>query len=367
MKIDYAKLFTLRSDGRYQGYWHDLVDGKPIGARHTICDRDPKRLYDRIAEKESPTDNTFGAIAREWWDKHVTELERGTQRSYLYPFNKAVAEFGNMQIDKISAADISALLLREKNRDKSYYYIAMVRCMIKQVFDYAIISKRLNFNPTLSVSVPKGAKRGRVEAPSKETIEIVKRNLDKPFGDFVAMLLYTGMRTEEAAALLWIDIGEEFINVHNALDLSGTPKLKSTKTKAGVRKIPILDPLKPYLVKPKKAALNDHVFNSKGHALTRGQIDYRWTRWCAAAGLADEITITVKYRDGTRERTRYVPLVHPHQLRHHFATVLFEAGFDELITQKIMGHESLDTTRRIYTSIREDFMDEQYKKLNDIF
>ena len=55
-KIDYASMFTLRADGRYQGYWHELVDGKPTGPRHTICDRDPEKLFSRIEAKEQPAE-----------------------------------------------------------------------------------------------------------------------------------------------------------------------------------------------------------------------------------------------------------------------------------------------------------------------
>ena len=36
-KINYAEMYTLRKDGRYQGYWRDAVN-----KRHTICDRDPE-------------------------------------------------------------------------------------------------------------------------------------------------------------------------------------------------------------------------------------------------------------------------------------------------------------------------------------
>ena len=34
-KTNFAKLFTLRADGRYQGYWKDRD-----GGRHALCDRD---------------------------------------------------------------------------------------------------------------------------------------------------------------------------------------------------------------------------------------------------------------------------------------------------------------------------------------
>ena len=64
-KINYGKLYTLRADGRYQGYWHELdADGLPRGPRHTICDRDPEKLYQRIQAKEQPATLTFAPSRR---------------------------------------------------------------------------------------------------------------------------------------------------------------------------------------------------------------------------------------------------------------------------------------------------------------
>ncbi|MBS7299062.1 MAG: tyrosine-type recombinase/integrase [Eubacteriales bacterium] len=41
----------------------------------------------------------------------------------------------------------------------------------------------------------------------------------------------------------------------------------------------------------------------------------------------------------------------PHQLRHAYATILYEAGIDEKDAQELMGHTSIQLTRDIYTHI----------------
>lgn len=368
MKIDYSKLFILRPDGRYQGKWHELVDGKPVGQRHTICDRDPERLYRRILEKETPAAETFGIVAQEWWEAHAEKLSRGTQTTYRSPFDNAIKEFGNRPLYSITPADINAELLRLKVEEKSYKYAATVRSIYKQIFDYAIATRRLKENPVTAIYVPRGMRRGRRTSPEKDIIDRVKNNFDKPFGEFAALLYYTGIRTEEAAALTWGDIGENSIRINKAMDLHGTPKLKSTKTSAGERELPILIPLRKYLVKPDEAEQTDYLFSENGKPYTRSQITSRWLNWCKQSGLAEQKVFSNRHR-GEREcsRTEWRPMVTPHQLRHHFATVLFEAGFDELATQNIMGHEDIETTRRIYTTLRKDYLQEQYKKLDELF
>ena len=76
-KINYSTMFGKRKDGRYQGTWKDS-DGK----HHTICDRDPERLYKRIQEKEAPPVITFRTIAEAWQDAAWPKLREGTISSY---------------------------------------------------------------------------------------------------------------------------------------------------------------------------------------------------------------------------------------------------------------------------------------------
>ena len=43
----------------------------------------------------------------------------------------------------------------------------------------------------------------------------------------------------------------------------------------------------------------------------------------------------------------------PHQLRHCFATMLFEADVPESDAQELLGHAQISTTKDIYTHIRD--------------
>ena len=111
-KPNYAAMFTLRADGRYQGYWHEEGKNGKKGKRHYIYDRDPERLYNRIQEKESetPPPLTFESAADAWEKKHWQRVGNKTIETYAAPLRRVKDQFSGMNAEEVTAQDIQAFL-----------------------------------------------------------------------------------------------------------------------------------------------------------------------------------------------------------------------------------------------------------------
>ena len=122
-------------------------------------------------------------------------------------------------------------------------------------------------------------------------------------------------------------------------DSSGHPHFKAPKSAAGVRKLPLLDKLYERI---KGSAGIGLIFpGDNGQPLTEPQFRRRWIAYAAEAGISAT----------------------PHQFRHAYATMLFEAEIPAKDAQELLGHAQLSTTEDIYTHLREQRRAETRAKL----
>ena len=337
-KLNYAAMFTLRPDGRYQGFWHDLdKNGQPIKSkRHTICDKDPERLYQRIQEKETPGKRTLKDVADEWENIHREEVAERTWKNYAPHLAEIVDLYGDEQIADITAFDVSQDLVAAKAKGYSHTVVNSRRSIWNGLFDYAIGQRLIPYNPALSVKLPKGLKKGKRTAPADDVINaIISDATDMEFGFIPFFLLCTGVRRSEALHRRKSDLDLD------AWELT----IPKAKTEAGVRTVPIIEPLREPLKSWMAAHPGEWLFpyipynGRKGDFMSDRNWETAWQQYCERHGWVDG--------DGK-------PTLGAHNLRHGTATLLYEAGVDVYTAQHILGHANVTTTLEIYTDLRKD-------------
>ena len=343
-KVDYASMFTLRKDGRYQGSYTDAT------GRHYIYDRDPAKLFQKLHEKEnqSPQIPTFRQIAEDWEREHREEIHPRTWNNYAPHYLDILIRHGHKHMQDVTALDVMNHLTTAKGKGYSATVVNSIRSLYRMIFDYAVVNDYAQFNPVHSVRLPKGLKRGKRKAPTDDEIKTIFANAGAPFGLFPIFLLCTGLRKSEALALEWsdVDLHGRTISVTKSLDYTNGahPVVKSPKTDAGVRTVPIIDALYDLLADAHAHSTCHLLFPSQdstrggkgGSHMTLRGYEGAWLRYCEAAGFVEDKK----------------PTLTAHNLRHGTATLMFELGVDELTAQRILGHSRIEITREIYTELR---------------
>lgn len=356
-KINYAEMFTLRSDGRYMARY---TDDK---GRHYLYDRDPEKLFKKlqaVSDPEPEAPPTLAEVADLWEREHREEISVRTWKNYEPHYKAILLKYGQRPIKEITAMEIIGQLTAAKSKGYSATVVNTIRSIYRMIFDYAVAHDYVQYNPVSSVRLPKGLKRGKRIAPTDEQIRTIFASVDAPFGLFAVFLLCTGMRKSEALALTWedIDFAKREISVTKSLEyISGAnPEVKAPKTDAGFRTVPIIDLLYDKLQEAHRAATSVYLFPAPpstrggkgGGLMTLRGYEGAWNRYCEAAGLME---------DGK-------PAITAHNLRHGTATLMFELGVDEMTAQRILGHSRIEITRDIYTDLREKQNKKSVNKFN---
>ncbi len=347
-KIDYASLFTLRKDGRYQGSYTDAK------GRHYVYDRDPERLWHRLNDLQTASAVTLKQAAEEWADAHRSQVGARTWQNYKPHIEDIVSLYGDIPVSDITVANISADLQKTKAKGYSATIVKTRLAIWNGTLNHAAVEGYTDFNPALMVKIPKNLPRSKRRAPTDDEIITICSNIDAPFGFFAFFVLCTGMRKGEALALTRSDIDfqqkEIFVNKAIEHPTGAKASIKPPKTESGNRAVPIIDVLVEPLKKHLATGKNDCIFPGKFGYLSKTGYDYLWRQYCEAVGFID--------KDGKRTVTA-------HMLRHGTATLLFEAGVDVYTAQAILGHANVTTTMQIYTELREGQKRKSVKKFNE--
>ena len=247
---------------------------------------------------------------------------------------------------------------------KSLTTVKDVRLIWNQILDFAISNKILDSNPSKETKIKSRAKAEHTEecfflSPDlrKELLSAVNGNaILKPI---ITTLLLAGLRSGELLALRWkyIHFDESTILIEEAVttkpEINDDGKrtgnksiISDPKTDSSIRCIIIPESLITVLIECKEhqqaeeikcgkelTAKDNFVFCNRFGEM-RNYSGYRslFRRFIKANGFE-------KYG------------IHPHTLRHTYATMLLEAGENPKVVQQTLGHNDIKTTLGTYSHV----------------
>ena len=286
----------------------------------------------------------FRDLAKQWWEDASEKLAHNTAKSYKPAMDRAVDRFGDRRVVNILPTEIS-VHIRNFSKTHADKTVRTQLLVYRLIFAYGVEEGYVLTNPARDLKVPNNLPKRKVGMPSSEDIAKIKSGIDCTFGFFMYMALYTGMRRGELLALKWkdIDFKNNLISVTKSVyNVNNVPYIKPPKTENSLGTIPILDALLPELKKRKGKGL---VFpNADGGLMSESNFKHYWYLYLKESG----VTAT------------------PHQCRHAYATMLFEAGIPPEEAQVLLRHAQISTTMDIYTDIRDTKQQAIYNKVKAI-
>ena len=216
---------------------------------------------------------------------------------------------------------------------------------LKHFYKYMVNVGYIKDNPFIFISAPKTETKFPHALYKDQIEEIFKRNGERTDAlksrdqAILYLLYYSGIRAQELVDLTMQSVSLRDRVVHVIGKGNKERIVPFTSDCAKIIKAYINEEREELLKKSKD--LSSALFlNARGEKLTTRGLEY--------------ILDTIEEKTGL-----YVGL-HPHILRHSFATHLLEKGADLRVIQELLGHESINATQ-VYTHVTEEAMKETYE------
>lgn len=270
-----------------------------------------------------------------------------------YLINRLRRNLGTRQLRTIAEIDLQKELNSVAGMSASH--ISKYAQIIKRIFLRARTNRLIVFDPAENLIIPQGT-RGTHRALEKWEISAILDTWQLyPAGRWAMLMLLCGLRRGEMIALDWgdVDLSTRTLLVHRAADVTeNRPKIKDrTKTAAGMRRLPICAPLLAMLeATPPSERVGLVCRTTRGAAITESAAKRNWTTYC---------NIVTRRLNGERitpaRDTDPAPAIlfrcRMHDLRHTFATMLYDAHVDVKAAQYYLGHSDLKITLDLYTHL----------------
>lgn len=299
----------------------------------------------------------------EWMETWLKEYRINVIKPKTYSNNECcirvhiIPNIGNYALKDLKNDIIQRFVNDLSKANHSEGRIELIYRTLKMGLDQAVSNEMISKNPALNIKLPKSGKREARVLTLDEQDQIVKEAPLHTNGEIFILMLYTGLRIGEAAILTWedIDFEEKFISVNKTQErqkitqdgeIKRELSISTPKTKSSIRRVPMI---------PKLAKIMEFkkMENEKNKLLLGEEFNPHNFVFCSPSGSMMDIGC---FWGSLRRITNKLGIegVHPHTLRHTFATRGAEMGIDLKVMQTLLGHANLNMTANIYTHISDE-------------
>lgn len=290
--------------------------------------------------------------------KKVTCSEN-TRQSFQTMLNHHIYPvLGDLKVPEITSANITAFLLSIQSNGKSVSTCTKLYTILNLIFKMAYLDDTIQHNPMDRVERPKPrkdeVKHSEVEAFTADELMYIIRCLDKEplkWRAMIRLLIDTGIRRGECCGLQWryVDFQNCTITIAGNLCYTQAAGIYLDTPKNGKTRTIDVDPSVIELLWQLRLEQSEHAISQ-----------YVFTQNDSAEPMHPQTP--TRYMKKFEKRYG-VEGMHPHKLRHSFASVAITYGADIASVSERLGHSDKSTTLRLYTHADQESM----KRASNIF
>lgn len=293
------------------------------------------------------TKMTFAEFLEHWMENYVKyNCEETTAYAYKNIIYKHVIPYlGSFELQKLQPVHVQQYykhLMDDKGLSPNTVH--KHHACIRKSLDYGLKQQFVYRNVSDAVTLPK-KERYTGQSYTKEQLNtLLDAAKDTKLELPVYLAGYLGLRREEIVGLRWknVDLEGRLIHIREVRTSAGSQEVvKTPKTEKSRRVLFITDELLEVLLKVKnkqeehKRMLGDEYIDSGYVYVHDNGKPYRVN------------SVTEQFKKFLERNG--LPKIRLHDLRHTFASILYEAGVDLKAISEALGHSDLGTTNKIYT------------------
>lgn len=288
----------------------------------------------------------------------TVRLYRSAYRSRISP------RFGSRKVNSIERREIVIFRNELHAKGLNTDTCNMIIGLFKSIMAHAVIDEIISKNPADNID---GLRRTEAKAADtihraltvEEQTAFMTEARAEYYYDFMAMLLSTGMRTGECAALTWGDVDYKNNEIHITKTVTktadGKKAIGTPKTKTSTRDIPMTENVISIL-KSQREKLCGVIPNATSRVFFTPyeNIVSSWV-------INDTINKVICRLE---EKGIYIEHFSAHAFRDTFATRAIEQGMNPQTLKTILGHSSLAMTMDLYAHVLPNTKHEEMKLLH---
>ena len=360
--------------GKYKTRTRRVSDVSYTQAKKALRDFIEEIEDDRVWKR---TGTTFEECAADFMDRREQsgEFTQNTNKRYRVQFKAISRHIGKADVASITPEMIEDMYLAMRQGDtlsgkpSSGAYLNRLHKMLNLFFKHLVNEETIVRNPLDRVATPANdtkERRALTSARMRSLIDQLEVETSCDIAYFLAITM--GLRRGEISALSWrdVDFDTRVLTVSPSFDCFRN--LKETKTKAGMRLLPLPEVTREALRRQKAAQAAQFAKTNQWRKPEEGYLEQTEDTPVIATHYGERVTPGSLSRWWSIDRERFgLDGWSFHELRHSYLTLLALNGVHPKVMQELAGHYSSQITMDIYTHVNLDAKKEAVAAVSKVF